>query len=102
MKKWLQKFPFLKNRYLLVLLLLFLWMLFFDRNGFYQTYRQKQQLRNLRHDKDYFKNEIDRLKAEREALANDKEALEKFAREEYKMKKPDEDLFIVEDEKGAE
>lgn len=39
--------------------------------------------------------ELQDLNEQKEAFQNDKEALEKFAREEYRMKKDDEDVFVI-------
>ena len=49
----------------------------------------------MKQDKEYFLKEIERNQAIMDELENNPEALEKFAREEYFMKKDDEDIFIV-------
>ena len=41
---------------------------------------------------------IEEVKADREELMSNDELLEKFARENYLMKKPEEDVYVVVDE----
>ena len=48
--------------------------------------------------KSFYEQKIDEVKADREALLNNDELLEKLAREKYFMKKENEDVFIVVDE----
>ena len=54
-----------------------------------------RELRKLRNDREYYINkiEVDRMKLRE--LKTDNNNLEKFAREQYRMKKADEDLYIV-------
>ncbi|MBP6304198.1 MAG: septum formation initiator family protein, partial [Bacteroidia bacterium] len=45
---------------------------------------------------------IEQAKKERDQLFTNEEALEKFAREKYHMKKDNEEVFIIVDEKEKE
>ena len=95
----LKKLPKLtKNFYLIVGMLFLLWMLFLDSNDLYTQYKLKRQLHNLENEKDFYQQKIEEVKQEREQLLTDSEALEKFAREKYLMKKESEDLYVIVEE----
>jgi cell division protein DivIC len=90
--------PVIKNKYLLTGLLFLLWMLFFDQNNFIDRFKAILKIKQLEADKEYFNQKIVSDKQKLEELRTDRENLEKFAREQYYMKKDGEDIFIVEDE----
>lgn len=92
---WNKVPPFLKNRYILTALGFFFWMLFFDQNDLISQVKLKNQLYELEKDKEYYKEQIQVTQEELENLLNDNEKLERFAREKYLMKKPDEDIFVI-------
>ena len=52
-------------------------------------------LKDLQREKEYYIEQIERDSARLQQLTTGTEALEKFAREQYYMKKPNEDIFIV-------
>ncbi|MCS7074759.1 MAG: hypothetical protein NZ108_09855 [Bacteroidia bacterium] len=52
----------------------------------------------MQKDKEFYIKEIERLKAEKVTITQNIHAVEKFAREAYFMKRPDEDLFILTDQ----
>lgn len=54
-----------------------------------------RELRRLQADREYYQNKIDEESRKLRELKTDNNNLEKFAREQYRMKKPDEDLYIV-------
>lgn len=86
---------FLTNRYVIILLFFAVWMVFFDENSFLRHQEFNKEIQKLEDGKDYFDTEIKKDTEFLEKLQN-KEELEKFAREEYKMKKEDEEIFIIE------
>lgn len=87
--------PWLKNRYVLTLLVFGVWMTFFDSHDLITQYRYRVRLNELEENKRFYEEQIIQVKKDREELMTDAEKLEKFAREKYKMKKDDEDLYIV-------
>lgn len=95
MKRYLK---YLKNKFFLVGLAMFTWLLFFDDNNLIYRYHAEQNLQKLKEDKQYYENRIQEMKARQQELKNNPDELERFAREEYLMKRPDEDLFIVVEE----
>lgn len=86
----------IKNKYLLTTLGFTVWMLFFDAQDVITTHvKQRSQLHLLEKSKLYYEEEITRTRTELEELKSDPAILEKYAREKYRMKKDNEDLFII-------
>lgn len=91
-----EKFPkFTKNFYFIVGMLFISWMLFLDSNDLYMQYKLSGQLDALKGEKEFYQQKIQEVKQEREQLLTNTEALEKFAREKYLMKKESEDLYVI-------
>lgn len=86
---------FTKNFYFITALVFVVWMLFFDSNDLLTQYRLNKKLNDLENEKAYFEEKIAEVKQDREELLSNKDLLEKFARENYFMKKENEDLFII-------
>lgn len=76
-------------------MLFLFWMLFLDSNDLYTQFKLRNQLKTLDNEKEFYQEKIDEVQHEREQLLTDTEALEKFAREKYLMKKESEDLFVI-------
>ncbi len=87
--------PYLKNKYVLVLIAAVVWFLFFDQNNLIQQYRFSSEIKDLRKEKEYYSTEIARDSVAMEKLRDDPHELERYAREKYLMKKEGEDIFIV-------
>lgn len=87
--------PFTKNFYFLSTVLFFIWMLFFDSNDLVTQYKLSKKLHDLESEKAYYEEKITEVKKDREELLSNKELLEKFARENYFMKKKTEDLYVI-------
>ncbi len=99
MKNLYHKIPSVfRNFYFLTGLFFLVWMLFFDSNDLITQVKLSSKLSDLEHTKEFYENKIVEVKNDREALLNDKELLEKLAREKYLLKKESEDLFIVVEE----
>ena len=91
---WLKILKILKNKYVLALLVLVIWITFFDDNDFFTRRSINKNLKGLREQRDFYKSEIFKDSITIYKLQNDVEALEKYAREEHLMKKDNEDIFI--------
>lgn len=85
----------LRNKYLLVVLVLAVWLLFFDKNDLFSQFARKTEVKKLESDVQYYKDEIARNRKEMLELQSNPKLLEKFAREHYLMKKDNEDIFIL-------
>ena len=83
------------NKYFIVLLVFIIWMLFFDENSYLNHHELNKEIDKLEDANEYYQNQIDTDSKIIENL-NDPDSLEKYAREEYKMKKKNEDIFIIE------
>ena len=86
---------FLSNRYVLIAIVFLVWMTFFDENSFINHNELNNEINKLNKSNDYFKEEIDHDKKIIKNLENP-DSLERFAREEYRMKKKNEDIYIIE------
>ena len=85
----------LRNKYLLVLAVFFFWMIFIDRHDFITQWRLQRAVDQMQEEKELYIEKIEQAKQDRLDLEVNKE---KFAREQYYMKKRNEDVFIIEDE----
>lgn len=84
----------LKNKYLLSLVLIVVWLVFFDKNDVFTQYELIKKCNKLNAEKEYYLKEIAKNKTELEELRENSKTLETFAREKYLMKKENEDLFV--------
>ncbi len=85
----------LKNKYVFTTLIFFLWLLIFDQNNLIDRSQNIEQLEQLKKDKIYYKQRIEHAKNRLKELKTDEKTLEKFAREQYLMKRDNEDVFVV-------
>ncbi|MBI4645052.1 MAG: septum formation initiator family protein [Bacteroidia bacterium] len=85
----------MKNKYILTTLIFLLILIFFSQNNLINRYKDIKYLERLRTDKEFYIKAIHNAEKKIYELKTNKESLEKFAREEYLMKKPDEDIFVV-------
>jgi len=94
--KFIEKLPpALRNKYLLTVIIFIVWLLFLDSNNLVSRYKDMRDLRRLKSEKEYYVQRIEEDKRKLFELKTDDRNLEKFAREQYRMKKPDEDLYII-------
>jgi cell division protein DivIC len=87
--------PILRNKYVLTILIFIVWILLLDSNNLIDRYKDMRELHKLKIDKEYYIKRIEEDKQKLHELKTDNHNLEKFAREQYLMKKPDEDLYII-------
>lgn len=85
----------LKNKYYLTSILFLIWMLFLDRNDIITQVRHMVRLNSINQDKEYYREEIAKINNDLRELSSNKKQLEKFARENYLMKRDNEDIFII-------
>ncbi len=87
--------PFFRSFYFLSSVTLAGWLLFFDGNDLISQYQRRQKLGDLERERDYYKGKIADVQRERDALLNNPDLLEKFARERYLMKRPHEAVYVI-------
>ena len=72
-----------------------IWMLFFDANSLLIHNELNNEIKDLEDEKEFYLKEIEKDRKEIKKLSTE-EGLEKFAREEYYMKRDKEEIFIIE------
>ena len=72
-----------------------LWMLFFDSNNLIYRIAISREISELEKTKKAFNQSLADLRRQKKELFGNNANLEKFAREKYKMKKDNEDIFII-------
>lgn len=85
----------LVNRYVIATLAFAVFIIFFDNYSLIRQYRLQQQLQNLYEMQRHYRAEIEKNRREMNELVTNRETLEKFAREEYMMKRDSEVVFLV-------
>ena len=83
------------NKYVIVISIFIVWMVFFDENSFINHREFNKEIEKLENEKKYYNSEIKKDKELIKKL-DDKEQLEKFAREVYHMKKENEEIYLIE------
>lgn len=86
-----------KNKYFASIAAFIIWISFFDRNDLLMQWDRKQELQRLEASKEYYEAEIEHTKKDLTQLNNDPAILEKFARENFFLKRPNEEIFIITD-----
>jgi cell division protein DivIC len=88
----------LRNKFILTALVFFLWLLLFDQNNLVERRKSAREYDQLLQEKDYYQKKIEEDRKRIGELKTNSDNLEKFAREQYLMKKDNEDIFIIVDE----
>jgi len=74
-------------------------MVFFDQESLIIQYKLSNEIGKLKQQEKFYQEEIKKNKSTLDILTTDTASLEKFARETYFMKKANEDVFVVVDDK---
>ena len=82
-------------KYLLILLAFMVWMTFLDTNSLLIHAELNREIKKLKNKRDALSEEILKDRSLIKKLDN-VDSLEHFAREEYNLKKENEDIFIIE------
>ena len=96
LKKLYMKIPSVfKNKFFILGLLFIIWITFLDENNLVLLNKRINNLQEKEILIDSLKNEISRSKATLERLNNNQKELERFARENFLMKKENEDIILI-------
>jgi len=87
------------NKYLIALVAFVVWIMFFDDNNLRQHQKNLKELAQLEEQVGFYKHKIEADKRKLYELQTSDENLEKFAREQFFMKKADEDIYVIVEEK---
>ena len=92
--KWVRIFS---NKYLVITVLFIIWMLFFDTNSYLIHHELNNDIKKLEKNKEEYLEEImnDKLFIEK---MKDSSEIEKFAREQYYLKRKNEEIYLIEHE----
>ncbi len=74
-----------------------MWLLFFDANSLVERYKLSREVVRMEVEKERLTEQIVQTERKMNELKSDRDQLEKFAREEYLMKRNDEVIFIIKD-----
>ncbi|MFO7617514.1 MAG: septum formation initiator family protein [Bacteroidales bacterium] len=85
----------ISNKYLIAFVLFGVWIVFFDQHNLMDRQKTRDSLVALKKDTVYYYNKIRQDQELIRELKTSPANLEKFAREQYLMKRPDEDVFII-------
>ena len=85
----------LKNKYFISFAVFCVIILFLDKNDILTQLDRQKELHGLSQSKAYYTKEINKLEKIYEGLISDPRAIEKYARENYFMKRDNEELFII-------
>jgi len=98
MKKWIDffnKYRHKVNKYQITIVIFLVVTFFIGDNTFLDGIRYETKIKSLQKDIESCKKENGDKLRQLNALQGDKETLEKFAREQFLMTKPNEDLFLI-------
>ncbi len=88
-------FRIITNRYVLILLVFIIWMLFFDQNSYLIHREFNKEIEDLENTNAFFSTKTEENNKNIQRL-KDSSQLERFAREHYLLKKKNEDVYIIE------
>jgi len=86
----------LTNKYSITILVFVLYLAFFQQNNWLEQRKYRQKEKQLQSEIEFYEKEIATIDKQTNDLLNNKDALEKFAREKYLMKKDNEVIIITE------
>jgi len=95
---WKFIWPYLRNKYVITLVAFTVWISFFSQYNLTDRLQLSRTYKDMQREKEYYLDQIQRDSARLHELTTDDGNLEKFAREQYYMKKPKEDIFVVVEE----
>ena len=87
---------FLKNKYFLASFFFVLWLIFFDQNNLIDRVVALKKYYEMEDEKQFYIEKIKIDSHKLNELRTDRDNLEKFAREQYFMKRDNEDIFVLE------
>ena len=85
----------LLNKYVIATSCFFVWLTLFDEDSLIERFNLSSQASELRKQRNQVSEEIANDRKKMDDLRNSRETLEKFAREEYLMKAPEEAVFVI-------
>ncbi|MDP5092734.1 MAG: septum formation initiator family protein [Polaribacter sp.] len=88
-------YKFFTNIFVMILIPFIIWMLFFDENSYLVHKKFDKEIEDLESSITFYKNKIEEDRNTIKKLQDSLE-LERFAREQYLMKKDNEEIYLIE------
>lgn len=85
----------LRNRYALVFIGFVLYISFIDTHDVITQFRHKYKLHQIEKEMEFLESSIQEARLQTEELTTNKASLEKHAREQYRMKRENEEVFVI-------
>lgn len=83
------------NKYTIAFVFFFIWIVFLDSNSILVVNELNKEIDKYENQLEYYKTEYEKNNAYYKKLMNNKDEKEKFARENYFMKRKNEEIFIL-------
>ncbi|HNW20952.1 MAG TPA: septum formation initiator family protein [Bacteroidales bacterium] len=84
-----------KYKYILVLIIFLVFIIFLDNNNLIKLRKYRKELNNAKEQNEFYKQKIKEDSLEIQKLKRDKEQLELYARKTYFFKKDNETIFLI-------
>lgn len=91
----IKAFNFLKKPYIIIVTIFLLWMIFFDQKNIFIQWENYSELQQLKKSIKYYQSETQKNYQLIYNLEHNPQFLEKYAREHYYFKKPNEDIYLI-------
>lgn len=86
-----------QHKYLITIVMFLVIIVFLDENNLINRFQHKNEIRVMKSDIEEYRKQFNEDTERLKELTDNPEGLEKIAREKYLMKKPNEDIFILEE-----
>lgn len=83
------------TKYFVVALAFAVWMLFFDKHNVFRQASIRNEVTELEQEKLDMAHQIDSIRAFNDEVEHDIRTTEKYAREQYTVKREDEDVYVI-------
>jgi cell division protein FtsB len=90
-----------KNFYIATFVAWLVWILFLDNNNIRVVFSNRMKMKELEKEKGILLKKISEVKRERNEVFGNPKMLEKWAREEFMMRKPNEDVYVIVNEDNS-
>lgn len=84
-----------KNKFLIASLAFIAWMCFFDRYDLSTQFSYQKEKNKLENERNFYSTEIEKLEVLIKDVQYNQSEIQRIAREKYKMKKDNEDVYVI-------
>lgn len=87
----------IRNKYLIAGVAFLVWMCFFDRYDVSTQFAYQQEKNKLEVEKTFYETEIEQMTKSIKDVQYNPSEIQRIARERYKMKKDNEDVYVIQE-----